>query len=297
MSPPVTWIAAVPSVGPPGWSGLARFLGPRCIPGLERMDRDGWARRMGDGVLTVSSREGGEGRESRFHIEFRSSDAVTDERRRHLVAAVSTLVDSQTNRAEVADHLAQDPDLAVRLRAGDGLAPRLPGTLDRFELVIRAVVGQQVSVAAATTTLGRLVEVAGPVEPVAATDGSPGSGFPSAAILAEADLDRVGMPGRKRSCLRSIAEMVADGRIGLGLPGDDTDPEPVAEALAAVPGIGPWTVGYVMMRGFGRPESWPVNDLVLRQRLDVDNRGLERRARNWQPWAAQAALLLWSTPL
>ncbi len=200
-----------------------------------------------------------------------------------LLAAARRVADLDTDLEPVAAHLAAaDAELAARLRTTP--LGRVPGAFDPFEVAVRAVVGQQVSVAAARTLLGRLVSLV-------TGHGGPFDRFPPAALVAATPLDELGMPGRRRATISALARAVAEGSVQLG-PG--VDAEVRREQLLALPGIGPWTAGYIDLR-LGDPDGWPSGDLVLRQSLGVSAAELDRRAERWRPWRAYAALLLWHT--
>jgi AraC family transcriptional regulator of adaptative response / DNA-3-methyladenine glycosylase II len=165
-------------------------------------------------------------------------------------------------------------------------------------LAIRAVVGQQVSVAGAATTLGRLVELAAglpettAIETAAERPDQLLPGFPTADQVAAAPLDQLGMPGKRRATVLALATAVADGTIDLS---PAADREQTTAKLLEVPGIGPWTAGYIAMRALNDPDGWPVGDLVLRNSLGVDAKTLEQRSEAWRPWRAYAAMSLWGT--
>lgn len=201
------------------------------------------------------------------------------------------LLDLDADPDHIATELARDATLRPLLRRGH--APRVPGTVDPFELLVRAVLGQQVSVSAARTLAGRLVALAG--SPLPDPLGSVTHTFPSAAAVAEADLGSIGLTERRAATLRSVAGAVADGSLVLDGAAARAD---TRARLLAVPGIGPWTTEYVAMRALRDPDAFPATDLVLRRRaerlgLGSSARELLRRADRWRPWRAYAAQLLW----
>lgn len=286
--------------GPARAAPLLAFLGARAIPGLEEAGPGWFRRRVPPGWLELAvpvvavapgggdpglepaapgaaAAGGGDpGLELRLGIRSAFEGGA-------LMAAARRVADLDTDLEAVTAHLAAaDPELAARLRTTP--LGRVPGAFDPFEVAVRAVVGQQVSVAAARTLLGRLVTlVNGHDQPV--------DHFPPAAAVAAADLDELGMPGRRRATISALARAVADGSVALG-PG--ARPEVRRAQLLALPGIGPWTAGYIDLR-LGDPDGWPSGDLVLRQSLGVSAGELDRRAERWRPWRAYAALLLWHT--
>jgi AraC family transcriptional regulator of adaptative response / DNA-3-methyladenine glycosylase II len=239
---------------------LLGFLAPRALPGIEEVDGCAY-RRPRDGV--------------ELRVEER---AVT------LVGGLDGTVD----RARSLLDLDADPDAIGRSLRGDRLLAdlvachpgvRVPGAFDCFEVAVRAVLGQQVSVAGATTLAGRLIRAF--------------AGFPSPADLAEADLEGVGLTRARASALRALGRAVADGVVRLE-PGAD------GAALLELPGIGPWTAAYVAMRALRDPDAIPLSDLGLRralERLGVDSRpaAVAARAEGWRPYRAYAAMHLWTT--
>ena len=266
------------------WDDLHRFMTARAIDGLERSRPDSFRRGVQGGWIELQRTDSDD--TIQLHCSLDSLDRVAT-----IIPMVRRVADMDTDPEPVADHLRSDPDLAERLSRRP--LPRLPGTFDPFELAIRAVVGQQVSVAAARTTLGRLVSLAtGGSGDVERDSPVTHQGFPTAAQIAAAPLGRLGMPGKRRATVKALAELVADGGIDLTPAADRAE---TVATLLDVPGIGPWTAGYVAMRALNDPNGWPVGDLVLRNSLGVDAKELERRADRWQPWRAYAALLLWNT--
>ncbi len=159
---------------------------------------------------------------------------------------------------------------------------------------MRAIVGQQVSVAGARTLLGRIVRDLG-TDRVGEL-----RAFPTARALAEAGPDRlaaIGMPGGRARSLHAVALTVADGAIDLR----SDDPDVVVGALLAVPGIGPWTAAYIRLRALGDPDVLPETDLGVRHAavalgLPTAPRELAERARAWSPWRSYAAQHLWTRP-
>ncbi len=201
-----------------------------------------------------------------------------------LVQRCRRLLDLDADPAAVSGVLSADPALAPLVSRRPGL--RVPGSVDGFELATRAVLGQQVSVAAARTLAARLVAAFG--TPLPTADGALTHRFPAAERLAAADLDGIGLTGARARTLLALARAVADGHVDLR-PGADRDR--TRERLLALPGIGPWTVEYVAMRALADPDAFPSTDLVLHQ-------ALVRRAitdtERWRPWRAYAAQQLWT---
>jgi len=187
--------------------------------------------------------------------------------------------------------LTADPLVGPMVRARPGL--RIPGVWDPFECAVRAVLGQQVSVAAGRTFAVRLVERVGTL----ISGGTEGLThlFPDAASLVTAPLESLGITRSRAATLRALSRALLERRIDFS-----ATPEEVIAALAALPGIGTWTAQYVALRALGEPDAMPTGDLVLRrmaapaQRL-LSARELEERARAWQPWRGYAVMHLWRT--
>jgi AraC family transcriptional regulator of adaptative response / DNA-3-methyladenine glycosylase II len=223
------------------------------------------------------------------HVVVRSGADLRDTAA--LVRRVRRWLDLDADPAQVDAALAADESLAPLVAARPGL--RVPTTVDPWETVVRAVVGQQVSVAAQPTrrvagTFDQL-EVAAGLRP-----------FPAADVLAAADVEQLtalGLTGARARTLIGAARAVATGQVRLGAGAD----RPAAlEALRALPGVGEWTAQYVALRVLGDPDAFPATDLVLRRAGQAH--GLEPRAlathaaAHWSPWRAYAATVLWSQP-
>ncbi len=200
------------------------------------------------------------------------------------------LADLDADPAAVAEVLARDADLAPDLRRHPGL--RVPGHPDGFELAVRAVLGQQVSLASARALTARLVHELG--EPLPAPEGELTHLFPTAERIAAAGPDRItGSRARARTVV-ALAEAVADGTVVLDRSADRAA---VEAALTALPGVGPWTAGYVAMRALGDPDVVLLGDVGLHAALSLRGPGarqaLSERAPDWRPWGSYACLHLW----
>ncbi len=223
------------------------------------------------------------------HVVVRSGADLRDTAA--LVRRVRRWLDLDADPATVDAALTGDPALAHLVDARPGL--RVPTTVDPWETVVRAIVGQQVSVAAAGTLLGRLVAAHG--TEVAGESGL--RAFPRPAAIAGLDPAAItGMPASRARTLVAVAAAVADGSVALGSP----DLDEVEAALLAIPGVGPWTTGYVRLRALGDPDAFPASDLGLRHAaralgLPDDARGLAARAAAWSPWRSYAAQHLWTS--
>jgi 3-methyladenine DNA glycosylase/8-oxoguanine DNA glycosylase len=167
---------------------------------------------------------------------------------------------------------------------------RVTGGFDAFELAVRAVLGQQVSVRGATTLAARLVQRFGEAVPV---DGGLSHLFPTPGTLAAAPVETIGMPARRGDAIRALSRAVRDG-LELGRP---AGAEAIRACLVALPGIGPWTAEYVALRGAGDPDAFPASDLGLRYALGNGRPAtaaeVARAAAGWRPWRGYAAMYLW----
>lgn len=209
-----------------------------------------------------------------------------------LIQRVRRMFDLDAEPLRIAAHLAGDRQLGPLVARNPGL--RLPTAFDPFEQAVRAIIGQQVTVKAAVTISGRLVERLGtPLQDRSKTGIE--RLFPTAAAIAGANLDGIGMPGRRVQCLQHFAGQVASG--ALDLASSDAG-EALIERLCALPGIGPWTAEYIALRAFGAADAFPASDLgLLKAPLwgedGIDAKRLKARAEAWRPWRAYAAVHLW----
>jgi AraC family transcriptional regulator of adaptative response / DNA-3-methyladenine glycosylase II len=213
------------------------------------------------------------------------------------VARCRRLLDLDADPVAVDAVLAADPALAPFVAKEPGV--RVPGAVDGFEMAVRAVIGQQISVAGARTILGRLVAAATPATP-AGPDSPTGPatlrGFSTAAEVAEAPDEAFGMPASRRRTLRALATAVADGRLVLDPGADRAETE---ARLVEIPGIGPWTAQYVALRALGDPDVFLPTDLGVRRGaaalgLPDDPASLTSHAHaTWAPWRSYATIRLW----
>jgi AraC family transcriptional regulator of adaptative response / DNA-3-methyladenine glycosylase II len=202
------------------------------------------------------------------------------------------LFDLDADTDEIEKVLHGDPLLDAQIRRCPGT--RLPGAWDPFEYALRAILGQQISVAAATTIAGRLVAQYGTVVPD--EHGSEYRLFPTAEQLAGADFSGLGLTRKRAETLCNVVSAVLDGRVDFSEP----DLEAWCTRVTALPGIGDWTAQYIAMRGLSMPDAFPASDLGILKAL---GEGQEKakpkdalaRAEMWRPWRAYGALLLWQS--
>ncbi|MGZ4649786.1 MAG: AlkA N-terminal domain-containing protein [Kineosporiaceae bacterium] len=262
---------------------LLAFLRARAVPSVEEPTLDGLRRtvptRHGPGVADL--RPGAGHVSARLHLpDLADLGAV--------VAGLRRLLDLDADPVAVDAVLSSDPALAPLVAARPGL--RVPGAVDGFELGVRAVLGQQVSVAGARTLAGRMARALG--EPLSGFEHAAPAlthAFPTADAVAGSDLADLGLTGMRVRALRELAAEVASGALLLD-PGADR--QEVRARLTAIPGVGAWTAEYVAMRALADPDAWPAGDLVLRRRLAAREGDPDR----WRPWRAYGALHLWNDP-
>jgi AraC family transcriptional regulator, regulatory protein of adaptative response / DNA-3-methyladenine glycosylase II len=275
---------------PFGWERVLAYLGARAIPGVEAVAEGGYHRtyRLGgsQGTLGVSHQPGR--RALSVRIEGTGPLPV-----RPLVARVRRLFDLDADPAALTVALGEDPVIGPRLARAGGV--RVPGAFEPFELAVRAILGQQVSVKGATTLAGRVVERCG--TPASAAGPGLTHFFPSAHALAQADLSGLGLTGGRIQALKGLAAAHAQGTCELK-PGASLE-DSVAQ-LITLPGIGEWTAHYIALRALGEPDAFPAADLALRKAAGggtlLTPQALARRAEAWRPWRGYAALLLWTEP-
>ncbi len=267
---------------PYDWDGLLRFLALRAVRGLEQVEEGRYTRTVdvaGDaGWIDVTHDPAR--RAVRLAVHGASPKSLYT-----IVTRVRRMFDLDADPDAIGAHLGRDALLRVAVTRTPGR--RVPGSWDGFELAVRAVLGQQCSVAAARTLVSRVVDAHG-----APSNGPEGLGrvFPTAPALADAPIERLGILPRRAAAVRALARAVADNPMLLSPDGDHSD---VRAALVAIPGIGPWTAEYVAMRSLGDPDAFPAGDLALARAAGLDARALASRAETWRPWRAYAALHLW----
>ncbi|MGV3707369.1 MAG: DNA-3-methyladenine glycosylase 2 family protein [Gemmatimonas sp.] len=281
---------------PLAWNLLLQFLAGRATPGVEYVEGDVYARtvRMGDVVGSVRVQPAETERKSAVKLSERRSLKVELSSSLSpvlmpLLARLRAMFDLDADPAVIETALAA-AGLEEQVRARPGL--RVPGAIDGFELALRAVLGQQVSVKGATTLAGRFAERFG--VPVATPDARlTRSGADAAAIAATSidDLRALGVTGARATSIHALANAVVSGGLRIE-PG--ADPSKTIALLTALPGIGDWTAQYIAMRALRWPDGFPASDLWLRRAAgDMTAAKLEKHSARWQPWRAYAAMHLW----
>ncbi|MEP6782732.1 MAG: AlkA N-terminal domain-containing protein [Acidobacteriota bacterium] len=264
---------------PYDWAQVIGFLAARATPGVERVDADRYTR-----TIAIDGKCGSIAVTPATDTAVLILDVDLDDSRSLLtiVERVRRIFDVAADPAVIADQLSGDPLLKRTLATHPGI--RTPGAWDPFELTVRAILGQQISVKAATTIAGR----------VAARWGTPienPSGltrlFPTADQLADAPLEEAGIIAARAGTLRALARAVRTGTLHFDSPSTLIE-------LQAIPGIGEWTAQYVAMRALNEPDAFLTGDLVLRRMAgDCSARELDRMAEAWRPWRGYAVMLLW----
>ena len=255
---------------PYNWASVIGFLAPRAIPGVETITVDEYRRSifLDGNAGFIAVRPVFAKNYLELQIEFPEPAALF-----RIVERVRNIFDLRADPSDVDGHLSRDSHLKAIVHSRAGM--RVPGCWEGFEIAVRAILGQQISVKGATTMAGRL----------AAEFGKPVGNarlFPTADALADADLTRVGLTKQRAHSIREIASAVARNEVSfdasLGL-------ESLEERLTALPGIGPWTAQYIAMRT-GEPDAFPAGDLYLRK--------FTKESEAWRPWRAYAAMYIWN---
>ena len=275
----------VPYRRPFRWPDMLAFYAPRAIGGVEAVQDGTWRRavRVGaaTGVVEVEDDPAAAVLRARVWLS-ESDDSVLDRVCQHL----ARIFDLDTETEQIDALLATDPLLADDVAARPGV--RIPGSWDAFETAVRAVVGQQISVAGARTIVGRIAATWGTAVKEAPDDGVT-TIFPDPEALADAGLEQVGVIRTRAQTIRTIAAMLCDepDLLSAQHPTDE-----VVARLLAIRGIGPWTANYIALRALGDPDAFPVADLGLQRALDVAD--LAAAAERWRPWRGYVAIRLWT---
>ncbi len=272
---------------PYDWAAMLAFLAARAVAGVEAVRDDAWLRtvRLGTHAGWLRVRHVPERRSLVVELSHALTPVLPP-----LLGRLRNLFDLAARPDVIARHLAADPLLAPSIEANPGL--RVPGALDGAETGVRAILGQQVSVRSATRAADRLAAAFG--ERIDTPFPGLDRLWPSAEVLAAAGseaLRECGIIGARARAIVALAEAVTSGRLELepGMPAEDE-----MRRLIALPGVGPWTAGYIAMRALHWPDAFPAGDVVVRNRLGgLSPAEVERRAEQWRPWRSYAVLHLW----
>jgi AraC family transcriptional regulator of adaptative response / DNA-3-methyladenine glycosylase II len=273
---------------PLAWDSLLAYLRLRAIPGVEMADATHYRRTVaiGDakGWIAVSIHPGANA------LKLEISPSLTPVIGA-VIGRVKQLFDLGAAPDSVRVVLRQDEILAATVRRLPGL--RVAGAFDGFELAVRTVLGQQVSVKGASTLSGRWAHAFG--EPIATPYPELNRLSPSADRMAGITADEIaalGMVGARARCLVGLARAVAERKIVLSFA---ADVEEQIEGLMSLPGIGHWTANYIAMRALHWPDAFPTGDLVLMRAAQSNQKQLQQRSEAWRPWRAYAAQYLWQS--
>ena len=273
------------------------FLRRRAVLGVESVDPDGTYRRgllLPGGPAAIALSPAADHLDARIALSDHGDLPLA-------IRLCRRLFDLDAAPSLIDPHLSSDPLLRDVVAALPGR--RSPGAIDGAEIVVRAIVGQQVSVVGARTILGRLATAHGEPLPAAIVAvvglGAPDPVdrlFPAAGVLAELDPTGLPMPRSRAEALVTAMSRISDGSLSVG---PDTDPAEVKAGLLAVPGIGPWTASYVAMRALGDPDVFLATDVAVKRALtkagvEADPRSAARRAERWRPWRSYALHHLWA---
>lgn len=269
---------------------LLAYLGRRAIPGVEEVVGDIYRRTVllphSRGIIELEPVE-------KMNVVLLRVQLDTLSNLSLLVQRCRQLFDLDAVPVAIAEVLSADPMLAPLVAAHPGL--RVPGAINGFELAVRAILGQQVSIAGARTLVSRLVAKFG--IPLEQTQGDLTHYFPSPQVLAQADMQGLGLTGSRVAALQALAHAVVDEGLVLDR---DADRGQTETRLQQIPGVGPWTAAYIAMRALGDPDAFPATDLGLRhafkqQGLSINTRSIEQHAEQWRPWRAYAVHHLWNS--
>ena len=275
---------------PYDFATMLDFLHGRALPGVEAVDHAGYARVIGghgphSGWLRISQWPD----EHALRLELHGARAA---QLPDIVGRLRRMFDLDADPVAIARVLRSDRRLAPLLRKRPGL--RIPSGWDGFEIAVRAVLGQQVSVAAARRFAARIAQRFGEALP-APLGPELTHLFPTPLQLSEADLSAIGLTRTRADTVRTVARAVLAGVVDFRA---DRTLEDFVGRWTALPGIGPWTAHYIALRAMGHPDAFPADDLVLQKALSNDGtrmsaHALTAHAEHWRPWRAYAVLQLW----
>lgn len=270
------------------WRTLLKFLAYRAIPGVEYVTETTYAR-------TVAL----EGKAGDFEVRFLEDVNALDvhinfpdsRHLYHIIDRVRSLFDLRADSAQIDDFFARDALLRPIVKCFPG--SRVPGCWDGFEVAVRAILGQQVTVKAASTLVARIASRYG--DAYQCRNPALTHVFPDAARLSAVAMDNMGIVGQRIAAIKAVASAVAENTLQIHAR---TDTAEFVSRICAIKGIGEWTAYYIAMRALGDPNAFPYSDLILRRAAAAPNteltpKQLLQRAEVWQPWRAYAVILLW----
>ena len=271
---------------PYDWKSHLAFLAYRSIPGVEVVKENSYARTISmDGIA------------GHFRVEFGSNSNQIQakiqfpelKQHHHIIERIKSIFDLHADSEQIDKFLAKDKLLKPMVKKFPGL--RVPGCWSGFEVAVRAILGQQVTVKAASTLVSRISERYGQkydcnIEGLTHV-------FPDAKELQGAKMENIGIIRQRISAIQLIADLVASGKLVI----DSTiDMKEFVDQICAIKGIGEWTAFYIAMRALNEPNAFPFSDLILRRALteeELTPKQLLTLSEPWQPWRAYAVILLW----
>jgi len=270
------------------WEELMAFFRKRAVRGVEEVAEVSYRRSISIGG-TTGTLEAWPSRDGR-HRMFVALRGIPAAMRDSAVSRIRRMFGLDADPRAICAHLGRDPRLQPVVNAFRGM--RIPLTWDPFEAVVRAVLGQQISVAGAITMVGRIAQRYGkPVE----GEGAITRAFPAPSDLANADLSTFGIPASRARTLSAVSRAILDGSLRLdgSVPADKLEKD-----FQLIRGIGPWSAQYVALRGMGEPDAFPESDLVIRKSLDALGYPADKASRKaaidlLAPWRGYAAIYLW----
>jgi len=268
---------------PYDWNGMLAFLAARATPGVEAVESGRYLRSISVNGLTgyFSVSLDSAHNSLRVQIQFGDPRSLF-----FIIERIRGMFDLNADWLDIARTLKSNDELASLVDSAPGL--RVPGCWNGFELAVRAILGQQIRVAAATGFAGRLVKAFGQAFP---GTGSISHLFPTADVLSQADLTGLGLTKARAETIRNLARASVSGRIQFE---SVFDSESFRQQLTQIPGIGNWTAQYIAMRALGEPDAFPPGDVALMSALNAASAAeMERRAAAWRPWRSYATMYLW----
>jgi AraC family transcriptional regulator of adaptative response / DNA-3-methyladenine glycosylase II len=288
-------VCLLPYASPLHWQAMYDFYAFRAIPGLEWATDGRYTRLLGEDTDTFLITVAHDCARHALELTVASDDPAHAEEAAQRTRFAFAL---DTDTAEIEAYLREiEPGLGPLLAARPGLRP--PAGWSGFELAVRAVLGQQITVSGARTLAAQLLSLCCGAAPEASNSDPPGRGFPSPEALLRADLSVLRMPAARRRTLQAIARAVLE-QPALLLPGQSLTA--AIDAWCSIPGIGPWTAHYIALRALRVPDAFPASDAGLLRAarslgLAQDARALEARSARWRPWRAFMAQHLWCSDM
>ncbi|MCH1599553.1 MAG: helix-turn-helix domain-containing protein [Pseudomonadales bacterium] len=273
---------------PYDWSAILAFLAYRAIPGVEAVTETSYARtfRLDEKAGHFVASFDAEAHQIHLKISYPETRHLY-----HIIDRVRSLFDLRADSAQIDAFLSQDALLRPMVERFPG--QRVPGCWSGFEVAVRAILGQQVTVKAASTLVARIAERYG--RPYDCELEGLDYTFPEPAELMDADLNGMGIVGQRIAAIQAVARMVAAGELRMDC---GVDTETFGEKICCIKGIGEWTAQYIAMRALNDPNAFPHSDLILRRAATAPGetltpKQLRERAEPWQPWRAYCVILLW----